>query len=47
MNRLLAAFVHKPVLAIVASLLIIVFGAIAFTMLPLRELPNVDRPTVR
>jgi multidrug efflux pump len=38
--------VRRPVLAIVASLLIIVFGAIAFTMLPLRELPNVDRPTV-
>lgn len=38
--------VRRPVLAVVASLLIIVFGAVAFTLLPLRELPNVDRPTV-
>ena len=38
--------VRRPVLAIVASLLIIVFGAVAFTTLPLRELPDIDRPTV-
>jgi multidrug efflux pump len=38
--------VRRPVLATVFSLLIIAFGAIAFTTLPLRELPDVDRPVV-
>ena len=38
--------VRRPVLATVLSLLIIAFGAIAFTRLPLRELPDVDRPVV-
>ncbi len=38
--------VRRPVLATVMSLVIIAFGAIAFTTLPLRELPDVDRPVV-
>lgn len=38
--------VRRPVLATVFSLLIIAFGAIAFTNLPLRELPDVDQPVV-
>jgi multidrug efflux pump len=38
--------VRRPVLASVFSILIIAFGAIAFTRLPLRELPDVDRPVV-
>ncbi|MGE0828563.1 MAG: efflux RND transporter permease subunit [Hyphomonadaceae bacterium] len=38
--------VRRPVLATVFSLLIIAFGLIAFTRLPLRELPDVDRPVV-
>jgi multidrug efflux pump len=38
--------VRRPVLAVVSCLLLIVFGAIAFTTLPLRELPDVDRPIV-
>ncbi len=38
--------VRRPVLALVVCLLIIVFGGIAFTTLPLRELPDVDRPVV-
>jgi multidrug efflux pump len=38
--------VRRPVLATVFSLLIIAFGAIAFTTLPLRELPDVDQPVV-
>jgi len=38
--------VRRPVLASVFSLIIIAFGAIAFTTLPLRELPDVDRPIV-
>lgn len=38
--------VRRPVLATVMSLVIIAFGAIAFTTLPLRELPDIDRPVV-
>ncbi|MGE0530748.1 MAG: efflux RND transporter permease subunit [Hyphomonadaceae bacterium] len=38
--------VRRPVLATVFSLIIIVFGLISFTRLPLRELPDVDRPVV-
>jgi multidrug efflux pump len=38
--------VRRPVLATVFSLIIIAFGLIAFTNLPLRELPDVDRPIV-
>jgi multidrug efflux pump len=38
--------VRRPVLAVVFCLLVIVFGSIAFTSLPLRELPDVDRPVV-
>jgi multidrug efflux pump len=38
--------VKRPVLALVASLFLIAFGAIAFRTLPLRELPDVDAPVV-
>ncbi len=38
--------VRRPVLATVFSLLIIAFGLIAYTTLPLRELPDVDQPVV-
>ncbi|MBI1250915.1 MAG: multidrug transporter AcrB [Alphaproteobacteria bacterium] len=38
--------VRRPVLATVFSLLIIAFGLIAFTRLPLRELPDIDPPIV-
>ncbi len=38
--------VRRPVLATVFSLIIVAFGLIAFTRLPLRELPDVDRPVV-
>jgi multidrug efflux pump len=38
--------VKRPVLATVASLLLIAFGLIAFRALPLRELPAVDPPIV-
>jgi multidrug efflux pump len=38
--------VRRPVLATVFSLLVIVFGAIAFSTLPFREVPDVDRPIV-
>src|SRR5688572_28588288 len=38
--------IRRPVFAMVLSLLLIVLGAIAFTRLPLRELPNIDPPIV-
>ncbi len=38
--------IRRPVLALVANLLLIVFGMVAFTQLPLRELPDVDPPIV-
>jgi multidrug efflux pump len=38
--------IRRPVLATVMSLLLIVLGAVAFTQLPLRELPNIDPPVV-
>jgi multidrug efflux pump len=38
--------IHRPVLATVASLLLIVLGVLAFTRLPLRELPDIDPPVV-
>lgn len=40
------ASVRRPVLAGVISALIVVFGLFAFRTLPLRELPDVDRPIV-
>ena len=38
--------VRRPVLAFVASALIIVFGFMGLRDLPLREMPDVDRPVV-
>ena len=38
--------VRRPVLASVISLLLIVFGFVAFKMLPLREYPDIDPPVV-
>ncbi len=38
--------VRRPVLATVFSILVMVFGAVALGSLPLRELPDVDRPVV-
>jgi multidrug efflux pump len=38
--------VTRPVLAAVASLLLIAFGLIAFDRLPLREYPDIDPPVV-
>lgn len=38
--------IRRPVLATVASLLLIVVGLIAFSRLSLRELPNIDPPVV-
>ena len=38
--------VKKPVLASVASILLVVFGIVSFTGLPLREYPDIDPPVV-
>lgn len=38
--------IKKPVLALVINLLLIVFGLVSFTKLPLREYPNIDAPVV-
>jgi multidrug efflux pump len=38
--------IRRPVFATVLSLMLIVLGLIAFTRLPLRELPNIDPPIV-
>ncbi len=38
--------VKRPVLAVVVNLLLVVFGIVSFTRLPVRELPNIDPPIV-
>ncbi|WP_462173489.1 efflux RND transporter permease subunit [Pseudoalteromonas xiamenensis] len=38
--------VKRPVFAIVINLLLLTFGLVAFTMLPLREYPDIDTPIV-
>ena len=38
--------IKRPVFAAVISLLLVTVGLIAFTKLPLRELPNIDPPVV-
>lgn len=44
--RLSEICVDRPVLASVMSLVIVLFGALALTRLPNRELPDVDEPVV-
>jgi len=39
-------FIKRPVMALVVSILIILFGIIGFTFLGVREYPSVDPPTV-
>ena len=38
--------IKRPVFAAVISLMLVTIGLIAFTRLPLRELPNIDPPVV-
>ena len=38
--------VRRPVVAIVANLLLVIFGVISFTTLPLREYPDINPPIV-
>ncbi len=44
--RLSAVCIERPVLTVVMSLVILLFGAIALPMLPNRELPDIDSPVV-
>ena len=38
--------VNRPVLAIVLNILLVLFGAIGFYFLPIREYPNIDPPVI-
>ena len=38
--------VRRPVFATVLSLLLVILGAMAFRLLPVRELPDIDPPIV-
>lgn len=38
--------VRRPVLALVLSLLLLLFGLVAFQRLPVREMPNIERPSI-
>ena len=38
--------VKRPVFAIVINLRLLTFGLVAFTMLPLREYPDIETPIV-
>ena len=38
--------VKRPVFATVVNLLLVVFGIVCFTMLPLREFPDIDSPII-
>ena len=46
MASLSSISVQRPVLAIVMSILIIVFGVIGYTYLGVREYPSVDPPVI-
>lgn len=46
MSSLSSVSIRRPVLAIVLSITIIIFGIIGFTRLGIREFPNVDPPFV-
>ena len=44
--KLLELFIRRPVLAAMLSLALLVFGALAYTRLPVREFPDADAPVV-
>ncbi|MFM8333405.1 MAG: efflux RND transporter permease subunit [Candidatus Methylumidiphilus sp.] len=44
--NLSAIFIHRPVMTSLAMLAILSFGAFAYRLLPVAELPNVDFPTI-
>jgi multidrug efflux pump len=43
---LYALSIRRPVLATVMSLVIVIFGVLAFTFLGVREYPSVDPPVI-
>jgi HAE1 family hydrophobic/amphiphilic exporter-1 len=45
--NLSALFVHRPVMTSLVMLAILIFGAFAYRLLPVAELPNVDFPTIQ
>ena len=40
-------FIHRPIFAIVVSLIIVIAGAIAATQLPIAQYPQISPPTVQ
>lgn len=44
--RILETFIRRPVLAAMLSLALLVFGALAYMRLPVREFPDADPPVV-
>ena len=44
--RLPVICIHRPVLAIVMTLVLIIVGAVSYTYLPLRHYPHVDKPVI-
>src|SRR5688572_20308370 len=38
--------IKRPVICLVASILIVLLGLLSFSRLPVREYPNIDSPTV-
>ncbi|MCB1041877.1 MAG: efflux RND transporter permease subunit [Acidobacteria bacterium] len=45
-DGLFERLIHRPVLATMLNLALVVFGVIGLTRLPVRELPNIDPPVV-
>jgi hydrophobic/amphiphilic exporter-1 (mainly G- bacteria), HAE1 family len=45
-GSLSAPFIHRPVMTTLLMIAVLIFGAIAYTFLPVSELPNVDFPTI-
>ncbi|NRA40828.1 MAG: efflux RND transporter permease subunit [Pseudomonadales bacterium] len=44
--RILSIFIHRPVLAMVINIIVILLGLVAFQQLSIREYPNIDVPVV-
>ena len=43
---MISKFIHRPVLSIVVSLIILLFGLLALTQLPMAQFPSVAPPEV-
>ena len=41
-----APFIHRPIATSLLMLGVLVFGLVAYTLLPVAPLPNVDFPTI-